>query len=388
MLKPNYKIIQYGVYPRSPHLIEGGIEAAVYGLTHSLTQQTHIHVRVVTYPQKYHSVLKWFKPTANIEVIRLTNRYRYGFLSVLSFGALIREIRNYRPDVCHLHGTTLLVLLTSLYLRISGKNYVITVHGVASVEYTKAFERSRRVVFLVKKWLYGFIEVLIINCTRKLIVDTEYVKTWVVQHRIWPCKQLIVAPQGINERYFSHTDYADSCDLISIGSISERKGFEYAIRAFKHVHEALPDVHFYIAGFVNDKAYFEKLVALIEDLSLSSHIHIRVNASQNDLIGYLRKAAVFVLHSHEESQGIVFCEAMATGKPIIATNVGGIPFVVMHGVNGLLSPFGDINTFAHNIVQMLTNKTLYNQVRQNNLTRAADYRWHSITNTILSLYQS
>jgi glycosyltransferase involved in cell wall biosynthesis len=387
-LEQVYKVIQYGVYPYNPDLIKGGMEASVYGLTHSLLQQAHIHVKVITYPDKQCRLFERINPATNFELVRLPNRHNYEILSVLSLVSLIREIRNYGPDVCHLHGTTLLVFLISLYLRVSGKNYVVTVHGIASVEYTKAYQRSGRVALLVKKWLYGFVELLLINFTQKLVVDTEYVKNWIVKYRMRSCKQVIIAPQGVDERYYYQFEYIDTSSVVSIGAISERKGFEYAIRAFKQVQETLPEVHFYIIGFLNDRAYYDKLIALIDKLSLGGSVHMIVDANQDELLEYLQKAAVFVLHSHEESQGIVFCEAMAVGKPIVATNVGGIPYVVGHGVNGLLSPYGDVDAFARNIVQVLTDKTLYNYFHQNNLIKAADYRWCSITDTIANLYRN
>lgn len=363
------------------------MEAAVYGLTHSLTQQANVQVKVITYPDKQYMAFERINYTTNLELVCLPNQYGYVVLSVLSFATLIREIRNYKPDVCHLHGTTILVFLISLYLRIVGINYVVTVHGIASVEYTKSYFRSRRAVFLIKKWVYGFIELLIINYTQKIVVDTEYVKEWVQQHRLWPCKQLLIAPQGINERYYRLSQNITSPPyLISIGSISERKGFDYAIKAFKQAQAVIPDLHFYIIGFLNDKAYYQRLITLIHDLSLDEYVHIIVDATQDELTEYLQKASLFVLHSHEESQGIVFCEAMALGKPIVATQVGGVPYVVKNGVNGLLSTYGDTEVFTQNIVKMLTDTALYQSMVQANKEEAKRYNWHSIADTIYKLY--
>lgn len=363
------------------------MEASVYGLTHALTQQPDTRVKVITYPDRQYQALERVCPAVNLEIVRLPNRYGYAILSVLSLGTLIREIRNYGPDVCHLHGTTLLVLLVSLYLRISGKNYVVTVHGIATIEYRKAYERSRRTVFLLKKWLYGFVELLLINCTRKIVVDTVYVKDWVQRYRLRPCPQLIVAPQGISERYYQQPVSNHAQHLVSIGSISERKGFDYTIRAFRQVRMALPDQRLYIVGFRNDEGYYQKLVSLVNELSLAGHVQFIIDASQEQLVEHLQKAAAFVLHSHEESQGIVFCEAMAVGKPIVSTSVGGIPYVVGQGENGLLSPFGDVDTFASHIIQLLTNESLYAYFRQNNLAKAGQYRWPFIASTLINLYR-
>ena len=61
------------------------------------------------------------------------------------------------------------------------------------------------------------------------------------------------------------------------------------------------------------------------------------NASREEIQYQYSKASLCALHSEEESQEIVFCEAMATGISIVATKVGGIPDVVKNNRNGLLS---------------------------------------------------
>jgi glycosyltransferase involved in cell wall biosynthesis len=95
---------------------------------------------------------------------------------------------------------------------------------------------------------------------------------------------------------------------------------------------------------------------------------------------------LFVLHSAEESQGIVFCEAMAVGKPIIATNVGGIPFVVDNNITGLLSGYGDITSFAQNILSILDDSSKRKFMSENCRINSRPYDWDLITSKIITLY--
>jgi glycogen synthase len=83
----------------------------------------------------------------------------------------------------------------------------------------------------------------------------------------------------------------------------------------------------------------------------------------------------------------VFCEAMACGKPIVATNVGGVPFVVKSGVNGLLSAFGDVDAFALNINTILKDKMLRNKISEVNKNEAGRYNWREITSSIFAIYK-
>ena len=97
---------------------------------------------------------------------------------------------------------------------------------------------------------------------------------------------------------------------------------------------------------------------------------------------------MFVLHSEEESQGIVFAEAMATGMPIVATRAGGIPFVVAHGKNGLLSGYGDVKTFAENIGRLMKDQTQWQAMSDASRILAQNYHWTAISASVMRLYQS
>ena len=94
------------------------------------------------------------------------------------------------------------------------------------------------------------------------------------------------------------------------------------------------------------------------------------------------KSHVFVLHSQEESQGIVFAEAMATGLPVVATRVGGVPDVVEDGKSGLLVDFSDVDSFAGAILELLRDNQYWENmsIRARELSR--QYDWGLIANKI------
>ena len=99
------------------------------------------------------------------------------------------------------------------------------------------------------------------------------------------------------------------------------------------------------------------------------------------------KGQIFALHSQEESQGIVFAEAMAVGLPVVATNVGGVPYVVKNNECGLLSDYSDVEDFAKNLISMLSDKDLYSRISQYNKTEAINYKWSTISDKIIDLYK-
>jgi len=84
----------------------------------------------------------------------------------------------------------------------------------------------------------------------------------------------------------------------------------------------------------------------------------------------LAKADLLLLPSSSESFGLVALEAMASGVPVIATDIGGIPEVVTDGETGFLSPVGDAESMARNAIALLKDDTMYSQFGQAAKTRA------------------
>ena len=94
------------------------------------------------------------------------------------------------------------------------------------------------------------------------------------------------------------------------------------------------------------------------------------------------------MHSQEESQGIVFAEAMAVGLPVVSTKVGGIPYVVSHGETGLLAEYEDVEAFAINMSMLLQNNALYDLMSKNGKIDSKNYLWDSIAKRIIDVYST
>ena len=95
---------------------------------------------------------------------------------------------------------------------------------------------------------------------------------------------------------------------------------------------------------------------------------------------------MFVLHSREESQGIVFAEAMATGLPVVATKIGGIPYVVADEKSGLLCSYGDVETMTEMVEQLMTDEAMWKEYSNAAKEIAKNYSWRDIAERIVELY--
>jgi glycosyltransferase involved in cell wall biosynthesis len=198
--------------------------------------------------------------------------------------------------------------------------------------------------------------------------------------------KIVVIPQGVNQEFYSLEGKKKKYDLISIGTFTNRKGHFFLVDVIEKLNEIIPNITLAIIGSKCESTYFNELLGRIKKNDLEKCISLFPDLSFKDTLEILDQSGIFVLHSQEESQGIALCEAMAAGKPIVSTKVGGIPDVIEHGINGLLSEYGEVDIFTNNILTILTNKKYYESIALNNRTKSLKYKWDTIANDILDTY--
>lgn len=139
----------------------------------------------------------------------------------------------------------------------------------------------------------------------------------------------------------------------TVAHIFPRKGHEYLIEAVYYLKAVFPEIRCLIIG-EGDPAYKAKLELLAGDLSVSGQIHFL--GFQENVFPSIAAMDIFVLPSVMEGLGIALLEAMAMGKPVVATHVDGIPEVVEDGVTGVLVPPRDSRVLSDTILKLLGNQ--------------------------------
>lgn len=186
------------------------------------------------------------------------------------------------------------------------------------------------------------------------------------------------------------TSTADHKEIVFVGRHVERKGVNVLINAFNLVHGKIPH-RLIVVGDGPERTVWENLA---ERLGLGPRVKFTGWISDTELSEQYRRCSFFVLpavydkHGDTEGLGVVMIEAMSYGKPVIASNVGGITDVVEHGVNGLLVPSGDASALAEAMMQLADNEKL-RQMLGKNAKRSVDARfnWNRIIDNLIALYE-
>lgn len=131
-----------------------------------------------------------------------------------------------------------------------------------------------------------------------------------------------------------------------------RKGIRFLIEAAAQLAPRFPDLKVVIAG---DGFERPELIRLAETLGIADRVTFLGWVPNTDLPPYYRAAAVSVIPSLEEGFGIPAAEAMGCQTPVVASDAGGLPEVVEHGVTGLIVPRGDATALAAAIGSLLAD---------------------------------
>lgn len=175
--------------------------------------------------------------------------------------------------------------------------------------------------------------------------------------------------------------------IVSMGILRENKGFRYLIDAFAEVRRTNDSATLLIIGSGPDETDLKGRA------EISSDIHFLGNQGHDKIIEYLKVADIFVLASvstasDREGTPTSIMEAMAAGLPIIATKVGGNPYLIRERENGLLVEEKNSNELARAMIKLINDENLKQKMRDKNLSDIKQKDWTTITQKIMAIYEN
>jgi N-acetyl-alpha-D-glucosaminyl L-malate synthase BshA len=170
------------------------------------------------------------------------------------------------------------------------------------------------------------------------------------------------ADAGLRKRYAA----PDEKLVIHISNLRPVKQVDAVVRVFARIRESVK-ARLLIVGEGPDLGRAEQL---IEELGVTAHVEL-VGEAQ-DVTGLLSMADLFLLPSLQESFGLSALEAMACGVPVVASNVGGLPEVVIHGVTGFLHPPSAMEQMATSGIRILSDPALHAQMAMEGVRLATE----------------
>jgi len=247
----------------------------------------------------------------------------------------------------HSHSCADCALLAMLANQLAGVSYSLTLHGDLQDYGAQQAVKWRHAAFAI-------------TITRRL---HRQVSRLVVKELP---RKVEIAPMGVDVRIFRRLKSYEPWNgegplrLFSCGRLNRIKGHQDLIRAVSILKRSGLSVHLEIAGEdeTGGRGFRTELDTLIVDLHLVKEVILLGAVGEKRVLEGLQAAHIFVLSSRHEPLGVAIMEALSCETPVIATNIGGIPELINHGVNGHLVPPQDPVALAISIRDLANNPSL------------------------------
>lgn len=305
------------------------------------------------------------------------------FFVLFEFLNAMKIIKKEKIDIVHSHWIIPQGFIGAILKKLFGVKHVVTIHA-GGIFALNRFPLKRQIAnFIVnnsdvitavsglgKKNLDKIV-------STKLKKQTEN-KTKVIPMGIYTNKfKLGISKNVLKKKYGIESKHA----VLFIGRIAEKKGLEYLIRAINLIRKNINDVMLIVVGDGPLRTHLEKLS---ENLGLEKHINFVGYKVGNDKISYLSLSDLVVVPSIVTASGdteglpVTVMEAMAAGKPVIASDVGGMNEIITNNVDGILVKQKNVKQLAESISLLFRDIQLCDKLSRNALLTSKNYDWSEI----------
>lgn len=318
----------------------------------------------------------------NIKIIR----------EVVLFFIMLYLIFKFRIDV--IYNLTWYPSATASYFVsiLTGVPYLIHVYAMDYFE-------DRRSIFnkLKYNWLRMIIKKLAFDSAKKIIAVSNFTRDRLITRGVDALKIKII-PSGVDfRRFMPHLDVKEIIlkhrlenkkVLLTVARLHDYKGHDIVIKALPRLILKFPDIRYVIVGA---GPHEKSLRRLVEELNLNDYVIFTGWVDDRLLPLYYNVCDIFIMLSREiyieakmEGYGIVFLEANACGKPVIAGRSGGIEDAVIDGITGILVDPLSLDEIVSAVTKILSDKNYAEILGTNGLDRIKKERlnWHSISKEI------
>jgi len=303
---------------------------------------------------------------------KVIKKPRGSFIKILSeYRKILKDINSFKPQVVHVQdGNAYLAL--ALALRDKRSYPVITsIHDP--------------IPHVGEKWSKKIISsFLMIRISNKIIVHAHELKKQTSKLYLKSKKQIHVIMLGTHDIYKywgKNNENADEKNILFFGRIWKYKGLEYFIKSQPIVKKSIKNAKYIIAGRGEN---FDKYLEMIED---SNGFKIINEYISNEKVAELyQDASVVVIPYLEATQSGVLMTAFAFNKPVIVTNVGGLPESVDYGNAGIIVPPKDSQALADAIIKILCDSELEKQLKINIEKQAQKLSYNNIAQLTKQVY--
>jgi len=200
-----------------------------------------------------------------------------------------------------------------------------------------------------------------------------------------PPSKIRVVPRGVDLNGLFKKSSWENVDrnlIFFAGRLDEEKGIQHVIKSMEYILKEIPQATLVIAGGGPQESNFKRLAQ-----KLAPSVKFIGKISYRQMSKWYGKCNIFLMHSRFESFGAVTVEAMASGRPVVASSTGGSIDIVKNDETGILVEFGDVKGIADAVIKILKDEELAKKMGETGRKRVEEeYSWEKEANRMEKLY--
>lgn len=366
------------------HMDLGGVPEQVLMLITGLAPDHFVTLVCGELDPKYEHQLR----ALGVEVVQVGfKRLLNPLADVKTFVTLLRLFRAGRFDVVHTHMYKAALIGTAAAAMARVPAVVNTAHNLGCLALPNAV--LRRLFWIYDKLLFA-------ATTDAVIMVSNRIRQRVVDGGLVPARKAVAIQNGIDAGPFLAAEHQrdrlraefdcspEDILIVTVGRLVWFKGLDVLLDAIPSIAACCDRARFVLIG---EGPLRTQLMKKAELLSVSDRI--RFAGERHDIPAVLAAADIFVLPSISEGLPISILEAMAAGKPVIASDVGGIPELVSDGETGVLFPVRDAGALARAINRVAADRQLRQRMAERGRQRVlTKFSSSAMVHKTVELYSS
>ena len=358
--------------------IRGGVHSAVSNLLKGFVKED-VDVRVLSFSREVQ------KDTVVVISDRIEvhcvyeGPFPYHSINYLLAGPKIvkRHIKDFNPDVIHFQEGS-----SFMFIRVKGLNkikYLQTIHGMS-------FAEAKRKKKLKDKLTWYFNGVLQMSMLPKNVIHLSNFSV-----KLFSKRKIIhgaVIPNAIIQNYFSiPLKLNTSNTLLYMGIIDNNKNLIFLLQAMKALLLQGKPFTLNVLGDYSTETYREIITNYIKENKLEPYVKFQGWVSQPTVMQFIGNSDILVVSSKHESLPMVIAESMAAGKVVAASDVGGIPEMIEHSVNGYLFSLASPGELVNILEELYDNDEKIREISCRARAAAQKYDCHNVAAKTLAFYE-
>jgi len=382
-------LVSRGVFP-VPIRHGAGAEAHMYNLANAIAALGH-EVHYVTNIISKEGFHKNITLHATKSSPILANKTFYGWTlchvsgNLESFKEALRVLKseNYDFDIIHSHGNLSSLLLSRMKKTVP---LIYTAHDPSP--YSCRYSSSKETI--IHYLAFHCIDLEAWRGVDHLIVVSQNLKEEMMKKGI-SNEKISVVYNGVDNEFLKENDYKTSLMILNkygisnhyclyVGRLTSRKGVDYLLYAMKKIRE----IHCVVVG---DGPQREYLFSLTKTIGIQKRVTFTGYVPKEDLKHLYAAADFLVLPSLAEGLPLVILEALATGTPVIASRIAGIPDIISDGYNGIMVPPRDVDALSKSMQKLACDPELREKMSHNaRRTINEKFSWKNVAKEVLTVY--